>query len=188
MVLIRHTSLRPQPSRRGRRRLRGRRLRGRRRQASAAFSAVAADGSHLEPFPGGMSATRGESRAPACCGAPAAVLYGLELGGSPPLGDLHHPVLIEEHNKKKNGQTIRWRWRNRLAPLPVEAFEPAAEHHQDKNHLPLVAPPPGEAVRHVLADALLLRVRQPGAAVTDGQPYVPIRAARVEIDSVTSSS
>ena len=47
-----------------------------------AFSAVAGDGSHLELFAGSMCAARGEGRAPACCGAPAAVLYGLELGAA----------------------------------------------------------------------------------------------------------
>ena len=51
-------------------------------KAPVAFSAVAGDGSHLELFAGSMCAARGEGRAPACCGAPAAVLYGLELGAA----------------------------------------------------------------------------------------------------------
>jgi hypothetical protein len=54
-------------------------------------------------------------------------------------------------------QKSSWRWILMRAPPAVETFEPAAEHEEDDDQLSLVAPPPGEAVGLVMADARVLR-------------------------------
>jgi len=61
--------------------------------------------------------------------------------------------------------------------LFVETLEPPVEHEENEEQLPLVAPPPGEAVRLVMAGARLLLPQQPRAAVASGQPQVPVGTA-----------